>query len=379
MNTQIVNGTFKTTSATPFFIPIRGGITKFELKNLTRSGVTALGVTGSLTSDRIVKAFFNPDFMTSGTALIEQQGTVAGILAPLSNGIAAINGISVIDAANQVKGPNIAISSFTPGTTTVWTTGANHNFHVGDNVRVGSLTSAPELGGIVMTVTAVGSATTFTTLLNSTNSLTSVGIVYKVGNAYMPQPSLYYPEWRAIASITLANPMVVTTLVQQNYQVGDKVRFQIPQLTPQNVPPLYFGMPELNSGNNGLPKEFTVIAVNNAVGTQTVTLDVDSTGFTAFAWPVAARYPFSLPLMVPQGEGNINSAQAYGVLPAPLPYGNQNILGFATQNQACNGVLVGAGDGTNSATTGGIIGSTTDAWYWEATMVSQTYNYAQFP
>lgn len=370
MNTQIVNGTFKNVASTPFFIPIRAGISKFELWNFTRSGVTALGVSGSLTSDRIVKAFFIPGVMTSGTALIEQNGTVSGVLAPKNNGVAAINGISIIDAANQTKGPNIVINSFTPGTTTVFVTNTAHGFKVGDNVRIGSLTTAPELGGIVMTVTAVGSTTQFTTLLNSTNSLTSVGVVYKVGNAYMPQPSLYYPEWRAIASVTLANPMVVTTLVQQNYQVGDKVRFQIPTV---------FGLGQVNSTTNGLPKEFTVIAVNNAVGTQTVTLDVDSTAFTAFAWPVAASYPFSLPILEPQGEGNINNAQAFGVLPAPLPYGNQDILGFATQNLGCNGVLVGAGDGTNSATTGGIIGSTVDAWYWEATMVSQTYNNAQFP
>lgn len=370
MNTQIVNGTFKNVASTPFFVPIRGGITKFELKNLTMSGVTALGVTGALTSTRIVKAFFNPTFMTSGTALIEQNGTVSGVLAPLNNGVAAINGITIIDAANQAKGPNIAISSFTPGTTTVWVTGAAHGFQVGDVVRIGSLTSAPQLGGIVMTVTAVGSTTQFTTLLNSSNALTSVGTVYKVSAGSMPFPALHYPSNRVIASVTLANPMVVTTLVQQNYQVGDKVRFQIPTV---------FGLQNVSTTSNGLPVEYTVIAVNNAVGTQSVTLDVDSTSFTAFAWPAAASYPFSSPIIVPQGEGNINSAQAFGVLPAPLPYGNQDILGFAKQNLACNGVLIGAGDGTNSASTGGIIGSTVDAWYWEATMVTQTYNNGMFP
>lgn len=370
MNTQIVNGTFKNAVSTPFFIPIRAGISTFKLVNLTRSGITALGIAGSLSSNRIVKAFFDPDFMTNGTALIEQNGAVSGTLAPLNNGVAAINGLTIIDATSQANGPTIAIASFVPGATTVWTTSTPHGFVVGDNVRVGNLTSAPELGGLAMTVTAVGSTTTFTTLLNSSNSLTSIGSVAKVGNAFMPSKGLYYPQVRAIASVTLANPMVVTTLIQQNYQVGDTVRFQIPTV---------FGMQQLNTTSNGLPVEFTVIAVNNAVGTQTVSLNVDSSAFTAFAWPAAAKYPFSLPEMIPQGEGNINNAQAFGVLPAPLPYGNQDILGFATQNLACNGVLVGAGDGTNSATAGGIIGSTIDAWYWEACMVTQTYNNAAFP
>jgi len=64
----------------------------------------------------------------------------------------------------------------------------------------------------------------------------------------------------------------------------------------------------------------------------------------------------------------------FGIAPFPLPYGNQNVLSFARQNTALNGILIGAGDGTNSATTGGIIGSTTDAWEWEAVTSQQNYN-----
>lgn len=362
MSTQITTGSFKNVASTPFFIPLSQQIDEFRLINLTRSGVTAGGVSGSLTSDRLVEAFWSK-YMTAGTALIKQQGTVAGNLAPLSNGNLAQNGFTIFNAANQAKGPNIAIASFVPGTTTVFTTGAAHGFRVGDNVRIGDLTSAPELGGLVMTVTAVGSPTTFTTLLNSTNSLTSVGVVFKVGNANMPPPSLYYPEWRAIASISLANPMVVTLLVRQNYQVGDVVRFSIPSV---------FGMTQLNTTSNGLPVQFTVSAVDNTIGVQTVTFEnVDSTAFTAFAWPVAANYPLQLPVMIPQGEGNTNNFVI--TPPSPLPYGNQNILGFARQNLGQNGILIGAGDGTNATTTGGIIGSTVDVWEWRAITSLQTF------
>ena len=373
MNSQSISGTFKNVASTPFFIPIRMGISRFYLKNLTLSGETALGITGALTSTRIVEAYFNPSYMSNGTGIIKQNGTVAGTVAPLNNGSMTINGITIIDAARQVNGPTIAIASFGPGTTTVWTTSTPHGFVVGDNVRVGNLVSAPQFGGLTMTVTAVGSTTTFTTLLNSSNAVTSVGSVFRVGNAYMSYRSFYYPENRVIADITLANPMVVTLLVQQNYQVGDVVRFQIPTALTGG------SQSQLNSTNNGLPNEFTVIAVNNAVGTQTVTLNVDSSAFTAFAWPAATSYPFGLPEMIPQGEGNINSAQSFGVSPAPLPYGNQDILGFATQNQACNGVLIGTGDGTNSSSTGGIIASTIDAWEWVANFDQSTYPSGAFP
>lgn len=365
MSTQITTGAFVNVASTPYFIPLSQKINEFRLYNLTRSGATALGVSGSLTSDRIVEAYYSP-YYTAGTALIKQQGTVAGILAPISNGICAINGFTIVDAANPTLGPAIVVNSFTPGQPTVFVTNTAHGFKIGDIVRITNMTTAPEIGGILMTVTAVGSTTQFTTLLDSTNSLTSVGVVRKVSNTAFVNKgflSLYYPQWRSIAKITLANPMVVTTLVQQDYQVGDVVRFQIPSA---------YGMQELNTPNTGLPFEATVSAVNNAVGTQTVTFaNVNSSAFTAFAWPLAASYPQSLPVMIPQGEGNLNNLN--GIVPAPLPYGNQDILGFATQNKGQNGILIGAGDGTNSATTGGIIGSTVDAWAWEAVTSLQSY------
>ena len=167
------------------------------------------------------------------------------------------------------------------------------------------------MGGLLMTVTAV-TTNTFTTLFNSSLALTSTFSVQKVGNVNLPNSALYYPQNRAVASITLANPMVVTTLVQQNYQVGDVVRFQIPTV---------FGMQQLVSGPSGLPLQFTVSAVNNAVGTQTVTFaNVNSSAYTAFAWAAAANYPYGLPIMVPQGEGNTNNFVPPGPAPSPLPY-----------------------------------------------------------
>lgn len=363
MSCQILTGSFINVASTPKFIPITSQINLFRLWNLTRSGVTSQGVAGSLTSDRITYAEFNPNLMTAGTALIKQNGTVSGILAPVQNGYAAINGCTLFDSSVYSQGTTFSISSFTPGTTTVFTTSTNHGFQVGDTVRIWGLATAPQMGGLLMTVTATNGSNTFTTLFNSSNAVTSTGSVAKVGNYQIQNSSLYYPQNRAIAAISKANPMVVTTLVQQNYQIGDVVRFQIPTV---------FGMQQLVSTSTGLPLEFTVSAVDNAVGTQTVTFaNTDSSAFTTFAWAAAASYPYGLPVMVPQGEGNTNNL--IGVTPTPLPYANQDILGFATQNTGQRGILIGAGDGTNSATTGGIIGSTADAWMWEAVTSSQTY------
>ncbi len=378
--TQITHGSFTNVASTPFYLPIPNLVQEFELWNLTQMDATVGGTAGSTAGARIIRAYFN-EYLTQGTALVDVVGTYTGAVAPTYSGNLAQNGFTLYDSYNPAFYAPVAIASFTPGTTTVWTTGAAHGLHVGDNVRVYSLTSAPQFGGLVMTVTAIGGGgTTFTTLLDSTGATTSVGFVQKVGNAYVADSTGVYPENRVIAKITNTNPMVVTTLVQQNYYVGDVVVFDIPTV---------FDISELNAGNNGLPKQFTVIAANNAVGTQTVTLAVDATGFGQFAtsadatvtnpghWPLSPGYPFGFPVMVPQGEGNINNFQQFGVVPVPLPYANQNVLSFAKQNIGSKGILIGAGTGTVTLVTpeaaDGIIGSTVDKWFWRAVTVQQAF------
>ncbi len=378
--TQITHGSFTNVASTPYYLPIPNLIQSFELWNMTQLDATVGGTAGSAAGTRIVRAYFN-EYLTQGTALVDQVGTYDGAVAPLSSGNLAQNGFTLYNSYSPAFYAPVAIASFTPGTTTVWTTGTAHGLSVGDNVRVYGLTSAPQFGGLVMTVTAIGGGgTTFTTLLDSTGATTSVGFVQKVGNAYVASSTGVYPENRVIAKITNANPMVVTTLVQQNYYVGDVVTFDIPTV---------FGIPQLSAQNTGLPVQAIVISANNAVGTQTVTLAIDSTSFGVFAsgggtgvtnathWPLSPGYPFGFPVMVPQGEGNINNLQSFGVVPAPLPYANQDVLSFAKQNIGSKGILIGAGTGKVTLTTpvagDGIIGSTEDKWYWKATTVQQAF------
>lgn len=373
--TQITSGSFKNVASTPYFLPIQNLINSFELWNMTQMDATVNGTVGSTAGTRIIRAYFN-EYLTQGTALVDQAGTFSGTIAPLSSGNLAINGFTLFNTYAPAYYAPVAIASFTPGTTTVWTTGAVHGLQVGDNVRVYGLTTAPQFGGLDMTVTAVGSTTTFTTLLDSTAASTSVGFMQKVGNAYVASRTGVYPENRVIAKMTNANPMVITTLVQQNYYVGDVVTFDMPTV---------FGVPQLTNSISGLPFQATVIAANNAVGTQTVTLAIDSTNFGVFAsgggsgvannghWPLSPGYPFGFPVMVPQGEGNINNFQSFGIVPAPLPYANQDVLSFAKQNIGARGILIGAGDGTASATTGGIIGSSLDVWFWRAYTSQQAF------
>src|SRR5665213_1744712 len=99
MSTQVVTGLFTNVASTPYFIPLENYISEIRLKNLTRSGVAIGSVDGALTSTRIVEAFWC-DYMKQGVAQIIENGTVSGILAPMNNGYAAINGFTVYNAAN---------------------------------------------------------------------------------------------------------------------------------------------------------------------------------------------------------------------------------------------------------------------------------------
>ena len=360
MSTQITSGSFVNVASQPYFLPLQQQIDFFRIVNLSK--------TASYTSGRITFAEWNK-YMANNIAIVDAPTTITG---PLNTNAVirtqlAQNGFTIFNPFSPPSYATVAIASYTPGTTTAWVTSTPHGFQVGDTVRVWGLT-ATQFNGLSMTVTAVGSTTTFTTLLNSTGGTTSTGSVMKTGNYLIPSKTGTYPDNRVIAAMTNANPMVITTLVQQNYAAGDVVTFDMPSV---------FGVPQLSNSISGLPVQGTVISANNSVGTQTVTIAINSTSFGVFGgtngWPASTSYPFTFPYMVPQGEGNINNLSSYGVTPAPLPYGNQDVLSFAKQANGYGGIIIGAGDGTAAASTGGIIGSTTDTWYWEAHTSLQTF------
>ncbi len=103
---------------------------------------------------------------------------------------------------------------------------------------------------------------------------------------------------QTILSITQAFPAVVTTVNNHGYPAGMNVTFLIPT---------QFGMVQLNNLN------VQVIAVTN----NTLTINVNSTNFTAFAYPLSLPKAYTPPSVIP------NSSGVY-LPPIPLPYGNQD-------------------------------------------------------
>lgn len=101
-----------------------------------------------------------------------------------------------------------------------------------------------------------------------------------------------------IASITNACPCVVTTVFNNHYVPGMNVTFLIPQ---------QFGMQQLTN---------LVVQVLAVSGTS-ISLNLDSTNFTPFAYPLNLPFSYTPPSVIPSSSG-------VQLPPQFLPYGNEN-------------------------------------------------------
>lgn len=132
---------------------------------------------------------------------------------------------------------------------------------------------------------------------------------------------IYYPGYsqqqvhqnllvREIASITQADPMVITTTEDHGYVIGMRVAFLIPP---------GFGMVELNGLNA------QVVDVTS----DTLTINLDSRSFTAFAYPSPLPSAYTPASVIPSSSGPY-------LPPLPLPFGNQDSFEGVIYNDGIN-------------------------------------------
>ena len=273
---------------------------------------------------------------SNGTTLLGKTLTAAG------SGVQFISaGTPTFGAVVQATSPFIAAGA----TTTI--TSASHPYKVGDTILLFGVTSATAPGGfvglsgipyVVLTVT-----TNSFTISANTSAITDTATAASM--MLVQYPDLYIPFGAVITAMTLGNPTVVTTTTSHYFQVGSQVRFQIPKISTGVSP---WG-PTALDGVKGFV---------TAVTAQTVTVNVNSTGFTAFAYPTNANAPGSTPAMlIPIGDQNFGIQTA---TPPPLPYVFGTSIAGAFQTNTRQGVLLGTGDGTVT------LHANNDVLHWEA-------------
>lgn len=272
------------------------------------------------------------------------------------------SGQSANMGALPLLGPAVATTASTNATRPVVSTANTAGISVGTVVRM-SNTAQTDVNGVDMVVGAVTTNTSFT-LLTATNPLaTAPGAIggagfYRIVNI----DYLYYPRKRFVTKITQATNAQVSTSVAHGMTVGQEVRFNIPSVS---------GMTQLNpsSGNNYQPA-----IIETVVDDYNFTININTTGFTAFTWPTIAQQPSSFPIVVPFGEDTATgltgvAPQVPSVGGIQIPNTNTGILADSTVNTGFLGMILGTGgDGfaLGTAITGPAGTAEGDIIYWVA-------------
>ena len=240
-----------------------------------------------------------------------------------SNAAAAANleqyiigsGFSLIDTSVQTPGVlNATITAISSATIPVVSNSGTNGLVAGDVVRLVNVAGGQQLGGMDFTV-GYNTLTTGTFSLDymSTIVAATTGSWRKINFA-----PIFYPRRRTITAITQAANAVVTLSVTHGYTAGQKVRIVVPAV---------YGMVEMNN------LQATIISVNTTTTSgNTITLDINSSAFTAFTFPLTAAVPFTLAEVVPMGE---DTAEALAL--------GDDILADATLNKAIIGMKLFGG------------------------------------
>ncbi len=322
-NTIIQQGRFTATGG-DIFIPLRGGVSWMNLYNSTNLD--------NLTDGAITSAYWQlglPADTGFVTAFVEISASIASVQT-----YQPLDGFTLIDTSLSLPGTiNATVTAVSTASIPVASNSGTNGLAAGDVVRLFNVAGAKQLGGLDFTVG-------YNTLTSGTFSLDYMAQLGGAGTtgswmkvAFDP---IYYPRRRMITKITRATQAVVTLSVTHGYKVGQQVRLSIPSV---------FGMTQMN----GL--QATIVAINTTTTSgNTITLDVDSSAFTAFAFPTTAvaANAFTPAEVIPMGEDTA-FANAEGV----------NALSDATINQAEIGMILAGGAGA-------VGGVASDVIYWTA-------------
>lgn len=312
----LLSGTFVSDGNTRT-ISLPSGYDQFELINISDIGSTAANSnvmkargTSAMSAG---SAYYSPKTSGAATVALETTTTTGGFTF-LSDSASQSNGALVSLNGTQVNQANPAVAD--TGTTTGLVAGVTV-------VRMINTTGMLQIAGMDFTVgTVVGSTSFQLKYLDSSGfAAAATGGSYRI----IASDGRYAPRNRTITKITQASSAVITLSVTHGYVVGEKVRVIVPSA---------FGMTEIN----GLLGTVTAISTTN----NTITVDIDSSGFTAFAFPTSATAAAGVTFaqVVPVGEAATNSSSQ--------PYGN--LLDDATHNVAVTGVQIGTTVQTSGVT-----------------------------
>jgi hypothetical protein len=245
----------------------------------------------------------------------------------------------------NIPGANTALTSISNATPPRVLVASTAGLSSGMVVRIYNTAGAQQLGGVDFTIDVIDGTHFDLEYMQAIVAAAGPGS-YSV----IPYDPYFYPPTRTITKISQAKQAIITLSVEHKFTIGQTVRLTVPTVTSTQ-----FGMPQLN----GVQANIINVYQADADGkTNTITVDVDTTAFGPFAWPLTAGPVFTLPQVTPIG---IDSAIAYGfVNPAMIPnFSGANFIGDSEQNVGQIGMIL-----TGGAQYPG--GANADVIYWVA-------------
>jgi Ubiquitin-activating enzyme E1 FCCH domain len=336
---KFAEGYFTSTAATAQLINLPFIPNTFEIWNKTQWG------SDNATPQIEYAIGFAED--PAGTAYVTENVTSS---AALENVLLTSGGFSFISAGTYMYGPTLTISSVSKANPAVVTTSTNHNLSTGNVVWIYGTTGMLQIAGAAYTVT-VTAPTTFTIDVNSTGfaAVASAGFCKQ-----LLYSDLYVPQGSIITAISTGTTTTITTAINHKFVVGQEVFFVVP---PVQGSATAWGTVQLDSAGvlqqTGIPQQAYVTSIPNP---NQIVVNVNSTGFTAFAFPTSAQASLGMTFAQVFAIGDQNSGTTNAVTPLPLVPPAITIPGafYANTHQ---GVLIGAS----------LLLNTSDVIRWRAT------------
>ena len=253
--------------------------------------------------------------MAAGEAQTTDQAVTSGIL---SSEAVTTGGFTFIDTANPPTFAALATSGTDVDKTTYVVAMANTgSIAVGDYVRLYGTTSMLQIAGYSFQVTAVTTNVSITLgYMASGGQVMAADATAGFVQKYIP--NRMYPRWNYIANITAATQAVVSFTAKNDYTPGEILSFRVPSA---------FGMEQMNN------VQARVLSVTNSSTVSSVTLDLDSSGYTTFAFPTSAvaAAGVSPAVAVPSSSGVVPDSGSATV--PQIPEGTQLRDAFDNRNK----------------------------------------------
>lgn len=184
----------------------------------------------------------------------------------------ASNGFTYVSTVPYVE-PALTGTTITQAAGAVFT--VTNTYSNGDRVRIYNAAGMHQIDGMDFTISSV-SGSGFTALGLDSSGFAAPGTSFQVRR--ISKLGAVEPRALFITKVSKATQAVVTISTTTSYVIGDLIHFSIAS---------GMGMPELNQ----LTGKIVAVGAFSSNATYTVTVDIDSTNFTTFAFPANTSTP----------------------------------------------------------------------------------------